>query len=194
MGMFARRAEFFVYALCGQSQRMLHLKGVVTMAEKRQRITEAGMAKLQEELDYRMSVVRTEIAAEIDEARRHGDLSENAEYTEAKKKQSENETEIARLQDAIKYSEVISEDEISTDTVSVGTSVTVLDLDRQRQMTYAIVGVQESNPLKGHISDESPVGSGLLGAAVGEERNIEIPSGAVKHYRILSISRQDQED
>ncbi len=159
------------------------------MPEKKNRITESGLKKLQEELDRRSSVVRSEIAAEIDEARRHGDLSENAEYTEAKNKQSENETEIARLEEAIKNSIVVSEDEISTDSVAVGVTVRVLSLDDNEEMEFTIVGVQESDPLNGRISDESPIGSGLLGATVGEERHVEVPSGAVLRYEILDIMR-----
>ena len=159
------------------------------MSEKKNRITAAGLAELQSQLDYRQSVVRTEIAAEIDEARRHGDLSENAEYTEAKNKQTENETEIARLEDAIKNSIVIGDEDISTDSVSVGVTVKLRNLDAGVDLEYAIVGVQESNPLSGRISDESPIGAGLMGATVGETREIEVPSGAVLRFQVFSISR-----
>ncbi len=159
------------------------------MPEKKNRITESGLKKLQDELDRRQSVVRSEIAAEIDEARRHGDLSENAEYTEAKNKQSENETEIARLEDAIKNSIVVSEDEISTDSVTVGVTVRVRNLGTDQEMELTIVGVQESDPLNGRISDESQIGAGLLGAAVGDVRDIEVPSGAVMRVEILDIMR-----
>ena len=158
------------------------------MPEKK-KITEKGLASLNEELERRQAM-RKEIADEIDEARRHGDLSENAEYTEAKNKQAENETAIARLMDEIKNSEVVADEDISTDRVSVGITVVVKDLDSDRELTYSIVGVHESDPLHHRISDESPIGAGLLNAQVGEVRDIEVPSGAVKHFKVLQIKKQ----
>lgn len=158
------------------------------MADKKNLITEAGLAKLQEELDHRISVVRNEIAKEIEFARGYGDLSENAEYTEAKNKQSENETEIMRLQAAIRNATVVSDDEISTEKVSVGTTVTVVDLESGEELTYSIVGAEEADPFEGKISNECPVGAGLVGAAIGQEVEVEAPIGILK-YRIKEIKR-----
>lgn len=158
------------------------------MADKKNLITEAGLAKLQEELDHRISVVRNEIAKEIEFARGYGDLSENAEYTEAKNKQSENETEILRLQAAIRNATVVSDDEISTEKVSVGTTVTVVDLESGEELTYSIVGAEEADPFEGKISNECPVGAGLVGAAIGQEVEVEAPIGILK-YRIKEIKR-----
>lgn len=158
------------------------------MADKKNLITEAGLAKLQEELDHRISVVRNEIAKEIEFARGYGDLSENAEYTEAKNKQSENETEILRLQAAIRNATVVSDDEISTEKVSVGTTVTVVDLINGDELTYSIVGAEEADPFEGKISNECPVGAGLVGASIGQEVEIEAPMGILK-YRVKEINR-----
>ena len=148
--------------------------------EKSNLITAAGLAKLQEELDYRIVTLRNEIAKEIDFARSYGDLSENAEYTEAKNKQSENESEIQRLQYQINHAVVVGDDEISTEKVSVGTTVVVFDPEMNEEIEYSIVGAAEADPFEGKISDECPVGAGLIGAAVGEVVSIEVPDGELK--------------
>ncbi len=157
--------------------------------EKSNLITEAGLARLQEELDHRVSVTRNEIAKEIEFARGYGDLSENAEYTEAKNKQSENETEIARLQAAIRAAVVVADDEINTEKVSVGTTVRVLDMNENEECTYAIVGAEEADPFDGKISNECPVGAALEGKSVGQVVEVEAPMGILR-YKILGIERQ----
>lgn len=156
--------------------------------EKSNKITEAGLAKLQEELDYRVGKLRNEIAQEIEFARSYGDLSENAEYTEAKHKQSENEAEIIRLTLQIRNSEVVADDQISTDRVSVGTSVRVFDYDMDEEVTFAIVGVAEADPFNNKLSDESPIGSGLVGKRPGDEIEVEAPVGVLK-FKVLEIMR-----
>lgn len=156
--------------------------------EKSNLITEAGLAKLQAELDERVSVIRNEIAKEIEFARSYGDLSENAEYTEAKNKQAENENEIVRLQVAIRNAVVVAESEISTEKVSVGTSVVIENVDTGDKIEYAIVGSEEADPFDNKISNECPVGKGLVGAAIGETVEIEVPAGVLK-YKVLEIKR-----
>lgn len=156
--------------------------------EKSNLITQAGLAKLQEELDHRISVVRNEIAKEIEFARSYGDLSENAEYTEAKNKQAENEAEIARLQVTIRNAVVMAEDQISTEKVSVGTTVRVKELSSGEEYTYAIVGAQEADPFEDKISNECPVGAALAGQAVGAVVSVEAPMGVIE-YEILEIRR-----
>lgn len=156
--------------------------------EKLNEITQAGLDKLQEMLDHRISVVRNEIAQEIEFARSYGDLSENAEYTEAKNKQAENEAEIARLQLAIRNARVISDAEITTEKVSVGTSVVIEDCETGEKIEYAIVGTEEADPFADKISNESPVGAGLVGAVVGQVVEIEVPAGVLK-YKVLEIKR-----
>ena len=158
------------------------------MAEQKKRITKEGLQKLQDELDHRMSVVRNEIAQEIEFARSYGDLSENAEYTEAKNKQTENETRIAYLQDEMSRLEVVLDEDITTDAVSVGTTVKVKNLDKNKTIVYSIVGANESDPFNTRISDESAVGHALVGHKVGEKVEVEVPAG-ILHFQILDISR-----
>ena len=169
------------------------------MAEKK-KITRAGLEKLQAELDDRVANVRNEIAREIEFARSYGDLSENAEYTEAKKKQAENETKIAELEDYIKVAEVIGDDEISDDRVSVGTTVTLLTVSETNDdfmatkgetVRYAIVGAQEADPLHDRISDESEVGRSLIGAALGDTVTIQL-DGYTLIYKVKEIEKGDQ--
>lgn len=152
-------------------------------------ITKAGLNKLQADLDYRISVVRNEIAKEIEFARGFGDLSENAEYTEAKNKQAENEREIARLQEYIRNSEVVSDD--STDKVNLGATVQVKDVDTGDVETYVIVGAKEADPFEGKISNECPVGEALMGKVAGDTVEVEIPAG-VLHLTVLSITRPEK--
>ncbi|MDY4139702.1 MAG: transcription elongation factor GreA [Eubacteriales bacterium] len=156
--------------------------------EKRNIMTEEGMRKLQEQLDYLIGTRRNEIAHQIEVARGFGDLSENAEYTEAKNDQAKLEEEITRLQKAINTAIVVADSEITTDKVSVGTTVTIQDMDEGDTFTYAIVGAEEADPYEDKISNESPVGAGLLGAGIGEVREIEIPMGTV-HYKVVDIRR-----
>ena len=156
--------------------------------EKRNIMTEEGLRKLQEQLDFLVGVRRNEVAHKIEVARGFGDLSENAEYDEAKKEQGQLEEEIARLTKVISTAVVVADSEISTDKVSVGTTVTIEDVDEGDTFTYAIVGAEEADPYEDKISNESPVGAGLLGAGIGEVREIEIPMGTV-HYKVVDIRR-----
>ena len=161
--------------------------------EKSNLITEAGLQKLQDELDHRVSVVRNEIAKEIEFARSYGDLSENAEYTEAKNKQAANETEIARLQVAIRTAVVVGEDQINAKKVSLGTTVKLYDQDMDEVVEYSIVGAEEADPFEGKVSNESPVGAALLDAVKGQTVEIEIPAG-VAVYKVLNIKLTDSAD
>ncbi len=151
-------------------------------------LTEEGLKKLEAQLDYLVSVRRNEVSEQIAIARGFGDLSENAEYDEAKKEQAKVEEEIVRLTNTIRTAVVVAESEISTDKVSVGTTVRVKDLDTGDVDEYAIVGAEESDPYENKISNESPVGAGLLGAKKGEVVTIEIPVGALR-YEVLEIKR-----
>ena len=151
-------------------------------------LTEEGLKKLEAQLDYLVSVRRNEVSEQIAIARGFGDLSENAEYDEAKKEQAKVEEEIVRLTTTIRTAVVVAESEISTDKVSVGTTVRVKDLDTGDVDEYAIVGAEESDPYENKISNESPVGAGLLGAKKGEVVTIEIPVGALR-YEVLEIKR-----
>ena len=156
--------------------------------EKGTVLTESGLKKLQEKLDYLISVRRNEISEQIAIARGFGDLSENAEYDEAKKEQAKVEEEITRLQATIRTATVVADDEITTERVSVGTIVKVKDLDENETYEYAIVGANEADPANDKISNESPVGAGLIGAKRNQTITITIPAGVIR-YKILSIKK-----
>ena len=159
------------------------------MAEEKGTIlTESGLKKLEEELDYLISVRRNEISEQIAVARGFGDLSENAEYDEAKKEQAKVEEQITRLQATIRTATVVADDEISTEQVSIGTIVRVKDLDEGETYDFAIVGANEADPAEDRISNESPVGAGLLGARKNQTVSITIPAGVIR-YKVLSIRK-----
>ena len=159
------------------------------MAENQKTVlTEEGLKKLEAQLDYLISVRRNEVSDQIAVARGFGDLSENAEYDEAKKEQAKVEEEIVRLTNTIRTAVVVADSDISTEKVSVGTTVRVKDVDTGDEDEYAIVGANESDPYENKISNESPVGAGLLGAKKGQIVTIEIPAGEL-HYEVLEIKR-----
>ena len=159
------------------------------MAEEKSTIlTESGLQKLKDQLDYLISVRRNEISEQIAIARGFGDLSENAEYDEAKKEQAKVEEEITRLQQTIRTATVVGDDEITTEKVSIGTIVKVKDMDDGKTYEYAIVGANEADPYEDKISNESPVGAALLGAKRNQIITIEVPMGTLK-YKIMSIRR-----
>ena len=156
--------------------------------EKRNLVTEEGLRKLQEQYDYLVNVKRKEIINAIEIARGFGDLSENAEYTEARNEQAKNEAEITRLKSVIDNAVVVSENEISTDRVSVGTTVRYLNVTTGKETEYAIVGADEADPENGSISSESPIGMAMLSHRVGETVEVEIPRGIIT-LTILDIHR-----
>ena len=156
--------------------------------EKGTVLTESGLKKLEEQLDYLISVRRNEISEQIAIARGFGDLSENAEYDEAKKEQAKVEAEITRIQATIRTATVVGDDEITTEQVSIGTVVKVKDLEDGEVYEYAIVGANEADPFEDRISNESPVGKGLLGAKAGDTVEIDIPAGTMR-YQILAIRK-----
>ena len=151
-------------------------------------LTESGLKKLEEELDYLVSVRRNEISEQIAVARGFGDLSENAEYDEAKKEQAKVEEQITRLQQTIRTATVVADDEITTEKVSIGTIVKVKDIEENEEVEYAIVGANEADPFDNKISVESPVGAGLLGAKKNQTVQIQVPTGLL-HFKILGIRK-----
>ncbi len=144
---------------------------------KRPIVSAEGLKNLIDELDYYKNVRRTEIAEQIKTAIAFGDLSENAEYDEAKNEQSRVEHHILELEATIRNAQVIDENDITTDRVSVGSIVKILDVQAKEEEEFAIVGGPEADPMKNKISNESPVGSALLGRSVGEIVDIPVPSG-----------------
>ena len=153
-------------------------------------LTESGLKKLEEELDYLISVRRNENSEQIAVARGFGDLSENAEYDEAKKEQAKVEEQITKLQQTIRTATVVADDEITTERVSIGTIVKVKDLDEGESYEYAIVGANEADPMENKISNESPVGAGLIGAKRNQTVTITIPAGTLR-YKVTSIKKMN---
>ena len=150
-------------------------------------LTPQGKKELQEKLEYYKTVRRPEITKKIGEAREFGDLSENAEYDAAKNEQAMIEHEITEMEAKLRDCVVINKKDIDTTKVSVGCIVTVYDEDFDEEVKYQIIGSTESNPLKGLISNESPVGKALLNRKVGEVVDVETPAGICK-LKVLKIS------
>lgn len=152
------------------------------------RLTQEGLHALENELEYLKTVKRKEVSEKIKVALSFGDLSENSEYDEAKNEQAMVEARVNELETILKNVEVVNEDDITTDTVSVGSTVTLKNLKNGREDTYKIVGSTEAAPMKKKISDESPVGKAVLGHKQGETVDVEVPSGIIQ-YQILEISK-----
>ena len=155
---------------------------------KKNIMTYEGIKKLEEELEYLKTVRRIEITEKIKVALGYGDLSENSEYDEAKNDQAFNEGRIIQLENMLKNAVVVDESEIPTDKVSVGSIVKVMDYEFDEEVEYAIVGSAEADPMNFKISNESPVGSALLGKKVGDVVEVTVPSGVSK-FEILEIRR-----
>lgn len=151
-------------------------------------LTEEGLKKLEAELEVLKGEKRTEIAEKIKVARSYGDLSENSEYDDAKNEQAILEARIADIEASLKNAVIIDESEISNDRVHLGSTVKIKNLANDMEMTIRIVGSNESDPKKLQISDESPVGMGLLGKSVDDVEEIETPGGVVA-YKVMEISR-----
>ena len=158
------------------------------MEEKEIIVTQEGYNKLEEQLNYLKTVKRTEIAERIKIALGFGDLSENAEYDEAKTAQAENEQEIAELEIKIRNAKIINEKEIDLETVQIGNIVKVHDLEFNEDITYTIVGSTEVSLAENKISNESPLGKALLGAKKGDKVEVHAPAGIMK-YKILAIKK-----
>ncbi len=158
------------------------------MAEKKNIMTYAGLKKLEDELQDLKVNRRQEVAQKIKEAREQGDLSENAEYDAAKDEQRDIEARIEELEKILKNAELIDEDDIASDTISVGCQVTLLDVEFDEEMQFKIVGSTEANSLKGLISNESPLGIALLGKKKGETVEVEAPAGMIQ-YKVVDIQR-----
>ena len=150
-------------------------------------ITEEGLEKIENEIDYLKTVRRKEVAERIKVALGYGDLSENSEYDEAKNEQGQVEERIAKLEYMARNAKVVKENDLSDRIVNVGSSVTVVDEDTDEEDVYRIVGSAEADPLEGKISNESPIGAGLMGMGIGDVAEIDVPQGKVR-LKILKIS------
>lgn len=151
---------------------------------KKYLLTQEGLLKLNEELKVLVTEKRKDVIERIREAAAHGDLSENADYAQAREEQSFIEGRIQEIEDMIKNAEIITH-AANTNSVTVGSTIVVKVNGEEK--TYAIVGSNEANPTAGKISNESTVGRALLGKKVGEKATVETPAGD-KEYEIVSIS------
>ena len=151
-------------------------------------ITEEGLHKLKEELDFLISVERPEISRQIAEARDKGDLSENAEYDAAKDAQGMLEIKITRLKDIIANSRIIDESKIDTSSIQILNKVKIINRNNNTTMVYTIVSESEADLKKGKISVKTPIAQGLLGKKVGDVVEIKVPSGIIP-FEIVEISR-----
>jgi len=146
-------------------------------------ITEEGLKKIKEELKNRKITIRQKIADAIKEAKEQGDLSENAEYSEAKKQQAENEARISELEFMLKESIVVKHDK-TIGTIQIGSYVKVKF--NGSEMEFQIVGSNEADPIKMKISNESPTGRAFIGHSKGNSVEVDTPSGKIK-YNILDV-------
>ena len=160
------------------------------MAEKKNILTYEGLKKLEDELQDLKVNQRREIAQKIKEAREQGDLSENAEYDAAKDEQRDIEARIEQIEKILKNAEVVLDEEIDLDKISIGCLVRVLDVEYDEEEEYKLVGSSEASSLQNKISNESPVGKALIGAGVGDVVEVETQMGNLK-YKVLGIHRSN---
>lgn len=154
-------------------------------------LTKKGKQDLEAQLEYLKTVKRTEISEQIKVARSFGDLSENAEYTEARNEQSRIEGKIQSLESTLRMATIVDDDEVNLEKVSIGTKVRLMDKEFGEEETYQIFGSMEADVANNIISNESPVGQALLGHSVGDEVTVEVPGGQA-HFTILEISKADE--
>ncbi len=154
----------------------------------KQLYTPEGYKALVDELNYLKNTKRQEVKEDIAVARSFGDLSENAEYDEARNEQAKVEARITELEEMIENAEVVDESAIDLESVHLGSLVKVRDMGKKTEREYSIVGSNEVDPLEGKISDQSPIGKALLGMKKGDIVNVEVPVGEIK-LKILSVTR-----
>ena len=158
------------------------------MEEKEVILTQEGYDNLDKELNYLKTEKRTEIAERIKVALGFGDLSENSEYDEAKNAQAANEDKIAELEAKLRFAKIIDDSEIDTKKVQIGNTVKVLDMEFDEEVEYTIVGTTEADITQNKISNESPIGSAILGAKKNQVVEVQAPAGVVQ-YKVLSITK-----
>ncbi len=158
------------------------------MLEQPVYLTNEGLKKAEERLEYLKAVRRSEVAERIKQAKEFGDLSENSEYDDAKNEQAFIEGEIQNLERMLRNAVVIKENDTASNLVSVGSKVSVRDESNKEEFSYTIVGTAEADPFADKISNESPLGKSLLGKKNGDIVEVSLPIGTAR-YKILKISR-----
>ena len=163
------------------------------MAKAKQMLyTQEGYDALVEELNYLKNIRREEIKNDIAVARSFGDLSENAEYDEARNEQAKVEARIKDLEELIANAVIVDESKIDTSIVSVGSTVKVMDYDLDMEVEYTLVGSNEADPASGKISDQSPIGRTLIGTRAGQDISVLTPGGELK-MKLLDVSRRSND-
>ena len=155
--------------------------------EKYNVLTPEGLRRLEDELEHLKTVKRKEIAERIKASKEFGDISENAEYEDAKNEQAFIEGRILQLDQILRTARVVDNNNAPSDTITVGATVRVKELGSGEEISYTIVGSAEADPDQDRISNESPVGRALLGRRAGETVDVTVPVGKLK-YRVLKIS------
>jgi transcription elongation factor GreA len=150
-------------------------------------LTPEGLDKLKDEIEHLSTVKRREVAERIKEAREFGDISENSEYDDAKNEQAMLEARIASLEEKLRSASVINASELDSNVVRVGSLVSVKDEGSGKSLKYTIVGSTEANPSENRLSNESPVGKGLLGRKKGDAVKVTLPNGKVRELKITKI-------
>lgn len=153
-------------------------------------LTRKGEQKLKDELNQLRSVTRREVAEKIKVALSFGDLSENSEYDEAKNEQAMVEARIAEIEHTLAHAQIIDDNDISTEKVGIGTTVKILDMEMDEELEFKMVGTKEADIDSGKMSDESPIGKAILNHAVGDEVEVETPSGVIG-FKILEIRKDE---
>jgi transcription elongation factor GreA len=156
--------------------------------EKEVVLTPQGLKDLEGELEYLRGDKRREVAERMKQAKSFGDISENSEYDEARMEQAQVETKIVQLENMLKNARVIDEEDVTTDRVSIGCKVRLLDVEMGEETEFLIVGSAEANPAENTISNESPVGSALIGNKRGKTVDVQAPGGTLK-FKILGITK-----
>ena len=165
-------------------------KGRCITMIKEYKLTQKGKETFEKELDFLKTTKRDEIAEKIEIARSYGDLSENAEYDEAKNDQAKVENRILEIEHILKNAVII--EDIDTGKVRIGAKVTVTNLNTNTDYEYEIVGSNEADPLHGKLSDESPVGKALIDKEPGDIVHVETPSGKVVKYKVIDVSKIEE--
>ena len=159
------------------------------MAENmKQMYTKQGYQDLVDELKYLKLTRREEIKEQIAVARGFGDLSENAEYDEARNEQAKVEARIQELEALIENAEIIDESNMDVRAISLGSVVKLYDEDFEEEITYSIVGSNQADPLEQKISDQSPIGRALMGKKAGDRVTVTAPAGEL-HFKVLEVAR-----
>lgn len=156
------------------------------MSNKNFYVTKEGLKKLEEEIEYLKTTKRAEVKERLKIARGYGDLSENSEYEAAKDEQGMIESRILHLENQLRNAVIIREEDKVQGVVTVGSTVTIKEIPSGDKETYTIVGSAEADPIEGRISNESPIGRGLLGKQVGDSITIPAPGGEIQ-FEIVEV-------